>query len=421
MPLCIQKGQYLTLRRIRTLDRKGFDWNKEYQRSKAWNLEKQQKLIESILKDLSIGMLILKKRGNVFEVLDGQQRLETIFSFIEGKFSTPADFDVFPEKKYTDLEENPDLSAIFDAFRVYYDEIHGGTDEQLADIFLRLQEGEPLRPPEKLNAMLGKMRNYVFEISKTPIFKKGVKIDELRFAHRYLAAQIVILELKSDFDHGPFPEFADPRFAELKKMYIEYKPKNVPRKVRKEVYGTLNFLYATLQQDARVIRKKSDLLMVYFVTSYLRKKYVVKPKSFKKFITDFFAQIAQIKMQEGQPPKNDFERYAALRRKGLTSETLVARFKIMLGLFLSHSPKMRLKDPKRLFDVGQKLAIYYHKNKGKCQYRQCLKEVKWEDASFHHTKFHSKGGPTTVQNGQLMHQKCHKKFHDKQGQDDDIS
>jgi hypothetical protein len=420
MPLCIQKGQYLTLRRIRTLDRKGFDWNREYQRSKAWNLEKQQKLIESILKNLSIGTLILKKRSNVFEVLDGQQRLETIFSFIEGKFSTPADFELFPEKKYSDLEGDPDLSAIFDAFQVYYDEIHGGTDEQLADIFLRLQEGEPLRPPEKLNAMLGKMRNFVFDISKTPIFKKGVKIDELRFAHRYLAAQIVILELESNFDHEPFPEFADPRFTELKKMYIEYKSKNVPRKVRGEVYSTLNLLYTTLQQDARVIRKKSDLLIVYFVASYLHKKYVVKPKSLKKFIIDFFTEVAQVRMEEGQLPKNDFERYAALRRKGLTSETLTARFNIMLGLFLSDSPKMRLKDPKRLFDVGQKLAIYYHKNKGKCQYQPCRKEVKWEDASFHHAKFHRRGGPTTVQNGQLMHQNCHKTFHDEQGQDDDI-
>jgi len=91
----------------------------------------------------------------------------------------------------------------------------------------------------------------------------------------------------------------------------------------------------------------------------------------------------------------------------------------MLGFFLNKASTIQLKDAKRSFDVGQKLAIYYNKNKRICQCQHCFKEVNWEEADFHHIVFHSKGGPTTVENGQLMHIACHRQFHEKEGVDEE--
>jgi uncharacterized protein with ParB-like and HNH nuclease domain len=87
MSLHIQKGKSFNLKQLRTLGREKFDFNKEFQRSKAWSKERQQRLLDSIIKNLSIGALILRKTEDKFEVLDGQQRLQTIFDFIEGKDS----------------------------------------------------------------------------------------------------------------------------------------------------------------------------------------------------------------------------------------------------------------------------------------------------------------------------------------------
>lgn len=89
----------------------------------------------------------------------------------------------------------------------------------------------------------------------------------------------------------------------------------------------------------------------------------------------------------------------------------------MLSVFLNEAPGIQLKDEKRGFEFGQKLAIYYKKDKRICQF--CKEVVEWGNASFHHIKFHSKGGPTTVENAQLMHKKCHEKFHQKKGPDID--
>ena len=419
MPLSILKGECWNLAQIHQMGRNGFLFNKEYQRGKVWKKDKQQKLIESIVKNLSIGMFIVKKDGQRYEVLDGQQRLEAIFLFSEGEISTPADLKDFSEKRYADLVHDAVRRPAFENFKVYYEEVVGGSDAEIADIFLRLQEGVPLNSAEKLNATLGKMRDFVYGLSKDALFKNGIAIGEGRFAHRYLAAQMVFLELESDFNHSPFPEFGNPRFGKLRKMYRDHESK-VPKWLKNRVYGIVNSLYKTLGQDACVLCESSDLPMVYLLTSYLNKKYAVKRSLLKKFIIEFFTKVAQVKIGEGQKPKGPYQEYAIVRGRGLTPETLNTRFRILLGFFLSKATKIRLKDPKRLFDVGQKFAIYYYKNKGKCQLNTCHKKVDWDNASFHHVEFHGKGGLTTVDNSQLMHKACHEKFHADIGTDDDM-
>jgi 5-methylcytosine-specific restriction endonuclease McrA len=415
----ISKGKRFILKQLREWGRNKFNFNKEYQRSKVWDKRRQQLLIDSIIKNLSIGTLILKENGNKFEVLDGQQRLQCIFDFIEGKLKTSKEITPgFPEKGYVDLEKDTLRSAAFDNFEVYYDLVRGGSDEEVASIFLRLQEGLPLNVAEKLNAMLGEMRNFVVEISKHPFFKKGIHIGEFRFAHRALAAQLVLLEHQTKFDHEP-PIFPNLRFEPLKDMYEKYKTRDVPRKLQKTVKGNLDFLYRILKEDAKVLRNKSDVVMVYAMVSYLRKKYVVESsiiiRKLKQFVINFFVNVEQIRIQEGQIDDDPFVRYKVLRSKGLTLERMQERFNILLRELLAKIPKVQLKDEKRLFDFGQKLAIYYLKNKKKCE--RCMKEVKWEDASFHHKIFRSKGGKTTVKNGVLMHKECHTQFHKERGID----
>lgn len=374
-------------------------------------------MLDSIIKSLPIGTFILKKKNDgSFEVLDGQQRIDAIFDFIEGNLMTSSITRGFQEKNYENLQADSRLSADFDSFDIFYDEVEGGEDQEIAEIFLRLQEGVPLNSAEKLNATIGKMRNFVFEMSRHPLFEKDVKISKFRFAHRLVAAQIALLELQSNFDHTPYPEFPNLRFPELRNMY-EYYKLNLPGGLHRRIYGILNTIFGVLNEDARVIRKKSDLPLVYLLTSYLRKKYVLDFRLLKDFIIDFFIKVAQVRLKEGEIANTQYEKYVELRKKGLTHDTFSERFRIMLGLFLNKASAIHLKDAMRSFDVGQKLAIYYNKNNRICQH--CFREVNWDEADFHHIVFHSKGGPTTVENGQLMHIVCHRQFHEKEGIDEE--
>lgn len=65
--------------------------NRQYQRKLVWTLEEKQKLIDSILSDFPVPLVLLAKRatdGPTYDIIDGLQRLHTIFSFIENAFCT---------------------------------------------------------------------------------------------------------------------------------------------------------------------------------------------------------------------------------------------------------------------------------------------------------------------------------------------
>ncbi|KGD95684.1 DUF262 domain-containing protein [Rhizobium sp. YS-1r] len=65
--------------------------DRRYQRKLVWTLEEKQQLVDSILKEFPIPLVLLARRsseGAVYDIIDGLQRLHTIFSFIENAFKT---------------------------------------------------------------------------------------------------------------------------------------------------------------------------------------------------------------------------------------------------------------------------------------------------------------------------------------------
>ena len=66
-----------------------FDVNRRYQRKLVWSAAEKQRLVDSILRDLPIPLFLVAEIGvgaeASFEVIDGLQRLNAIFSFIENE------------------------------------------------------------------------------------------------------------------------------------------------------------------------------------------------------------------------------------------------------------------------------------------------------------------------------------------------
>ena len=72
-----------------------------FQRNYVWDIKKASKLIESIIMGLPVPQLFFYERGrNDFLVIDGQQRLMTIYYFIKGRFPR--------------IEKRAELRKIFD-------------------------------------------------------------------------------------------------------------------------------------------------------------------------------------------------------------------------------------------------------------------------------------------------------------------
>jgi hypothetical protein len=74
--------------------------NRKYQRKLVWSIEEKQRLIDSILRGFPIPLILLAERSDLYgpgkyEIIDGMQRFNAIFTFIENAFDLNGEyFDV---------------------------------------------------------------------------------------------------------------------------------------------------------------------------------------------------------------------------------------------------------------------------------------------------------------------------------------
>jgi uncharacterized protein with ParB-like and HNH nuclease domain len=85
----IQSPRGMTIMEAYELHRKNLLLvNRRYQRKLVWTLEEKQKLIESILKKYPVPLILLASlEDGRYEIIDGMQRLNAFFGFIEHQFS----------------------------------------------------------------------------------------------------------------------------------------------------------------------------------------------------------------------------------------------------------------------------------------------------------------------------------------------
>jgi hypothetical protein len=107
------------------------------------------------------------------EVVDGQQRLRTIWGFVDGAFSLARDADPIGSTKiagckYADLED--ELRIAIDTYTLDVVILEDTDEDEVREMFLRLQNGTTLKAQEKRNAMPGAMRDFVKGLVDHPFF-----------------------------------------------------------------------------------------------------------------------------------------------------------------------------------------------------------------------------------------------------------
>ena len=400
-----------SINELKELGNKRFVFNTEYQRGPVWKTRQRQRLIDSLIQEYTIGALVPRNIGGTriakYEVLDGQQRLASIFAYLKGDFKTSRSSET-PDLSFKDLKSKSTMYARFIAAPVFAVILQGGEEQDIAEIFTRLQEGTPLNTAEKLNAytVRGKMRGSVIEWSNHNFFK-NIAINANRFNHREICARFALVELGTDFENRRFPNL---RFSDLSKMYEEHN-EALPPKLDRRVRDILNFLHKSLGKDAELfIMNKTDLLQIYLLCSYLlRGNYSVKNDKFRSDFQDFTRKFIS---DVGDVSKRGVhEKYRDLRGRGQTPENIEKRFKIMWDL-LSKSVKLKKTDENRLFTPVQKQKIYTLAD-GVCE--RCEKKVVPSQANYHHKVQYKNLGITGVENGALMHKKCHTEHHKQYG------
>ena len=259
----------------------------EYQRGKVWSRAQQALLIDSILRNFDIPKIFLRKRSDgskyLFDVIDGKQRLTAIWRFASDDFRLLRNSEEFSAlgnlggKCWSELPMEAKDQLQFS--NVTITKIEEATEEEIHELFLRLQRGEPLNAAEKRNAMAGPVRDFVANILARHSVWNATAIRSDRFGLAEHAAIVLALVMRN----GP----ASLKGADLQKLY-EMPEFDAESQIAHRAVVVLDELKAICDCAPRTIRTRWGLVDLTVVLIQLEENdIVIEPMNIMKFFRDF--------------------------------------------------------------------------------------------------------------------------------------
>jgi 5-methylcytosine-specific restriction endonuclease McrA len=419
-----------------------------YQRKSVWSKKKKQSLLDSLFRRYYIPNIVIREvrlsdNQTVNEIIDGQQRINTVQDFFDNKYTLPKSLEdvnsdlsgAYYKDLDTDVRRFIDRSLKFKADVIKDIDEPEDVNHQLiaTEIFWRLQQGESLNYMEVAHAQLSSLsRNFIVKYSDDQTFDYEnyepidsnpdkhsffslLNVDNNRMKHLQFMARFLLIE-----EGGGY--------ADLNKDYIlefieKYKREDgisdysfEDETIAKEVLKTLNLFYKTFQDDPSIddnsgIREFSTeyfIISVYTLIRHLGKYYVIDSEM-KEVVREFIYDFYQRWKTYDESEDNDMLTFSNRRQQG--ENDLEVRDRIMRQIFFDYLNENDIqiveKDEKRAFSELERIMLY-RKGKGLCQ--QCLREgkpekearVSWSEFQADHVIPHSKGGRTIIENGELL-------------------
>lgn len=318
--------------------------NPDYQRGNVWSLDQRIKLIESIDKGRYIPEIILAKSAEPYEyeIVDGKQRLHSIFKFLDNKIKYNGRF----YNSYTEEEKTNFINFFLNITELE------GTPEEIAEQFILLQNGSTLKKQDKRNALAGEIKEFIKEIIQHPFFVELCQVDKNEVKFKEVATQLILLKLIG---------MTDIKAKNIDKMYEEYN-ESIPDERKKELLEVLDYLYNSFE----VGTKKSYFKKANLPVLYLLADQQLKVDSGHNFSTTFgswfknFMDEYKTNSKSGNSQTyNEYEKY---NKSGTASkESIEGRIKILTKSWNNWLKKVKQQQDKAekeiKFEQGQLSAV----------------------------------------------------------------
>ena len=410
--------------------------NPEYQRGQAWKPPQWKRLVDSVLRGYMIPLFYLHyiKREiegytqEGFEVIDGQQRLDALYFFMEGQFKlfdpvkdeAEARFPAFVKEQPCpwggkDFEGlTPELRQKFLDTSLPVVMIETQDQNEVRDLFIRLQAGMPLNSQEKRDAWPGNFTEYILKVGGKPalprypgheFFVKVMKASpKNRGEFRQLCAQMFMLFLTRRETAG----LCDIKGEAIDTFYYKHLDFSPASSDAKRFTEILDFLTDHLGDGKRkkVIGHEA-IHLVLLLDSSLDDYTGNWTEKFAPAFDLFRLNVLKGKETRFDPvPSEYWQQYGQLTRTNTDRAETIRRRQDFFSHAMYAILQPQLKDPTRLFGALEKELIY-HRDGKLCQAPGCGGPVTWAEAEYHHIEEHAKGGRTILENGALVHSHCH--------------
>lgn len=295
-----QKILNLQIKEILSLYQNGnidisFDQDMIIGRQDIWSIEKKSMFIHSILSDFLLNPLVFIKKvdfldiNNIeYSVLDGKQRIMTLINYFNNEFTlyeyTPAiKSNKIKGLSFNDLPKK--LQDRFLNFKFIVFENEGSFEEHI-NMYIRYNDGVPIKPIELFRAKLGLHSKLLDEICNHKLFSLINLNGTKRFQNYELALYLLMLESNSKTGLS----------KREKELFVDKlsKSRSFNKRINENLQIKLDYLsevfsnpqYLNLNNEDKYL-KKSHLISMYLLLDKANKKNI-SPSQFFTWANNFF-------------------------------------------------------------------------------------------------------------------------------------
>jgi hypothetical protein len=263
--------------------RQDIDLEPFFQRGTVWNPNKQQYFIDSLLKGWGTPKLYLWESGSdSFACLDGKQRITSLFRFMADDLPVSMTSKDHGGKVYSRLPKP--VQDKLDDYKFSVELVRDANQDDVVELYRRLQGGTPLNFGEKLFASLSQMNVWVKEeLASRNFFKGIVALPNTRYSHYAVCAQLCLLSI------GGAKE--DLKLKNLEKFFTDYASFDKRSPEAAKIRQVLGFLEKAFHSRELALRNRPSIVSAFFLVSDLSARGNLRGK--EKEIGNFFRRFTE--------------------------------------------------------------------------------------------------------------------------------
>jgi len=263
----------------------------DFQRKEVWTRAAQVMLIDSIIKNIPMPKIIVQsiiRDGRIYrKVIDGQQRIKSILSFLKDEYVLSKPYEgPYLGMKFSELpeEEGNQVQSAFLSYLIDFNELKNATDEDAREIYSRLNKyniplnKQELRkadfPGDFLKLSESKAELPFFDESRIFTAANSKRMGDVEYISELLAATI----------DGP-----QEKKETLDDFYINYSnwEEEHREKIDCEFSAVINDINFIFNEDYKLsnsrFRQKSDFYSLYIAILELRREEGLEVEPDKEF------------------------------------------------------------------------------------------------------------------------------------------
>ncbi|MDF2880099.1 MAG: hypothetical protein K0R54_656 [Clostridiaceae bacterium] len=275
-------------------------------KSNMWDIDRKSLLIHSLITGYPVPPFFCKTLEGIYYFIDGKQRMTSILSYLNDEFALSDNTPNVEGKeiigmKFSELPE--DLQKVLTNATLTITKFESITDEEVEEIFFRLNNGVTLKAIESTRVLLGNENMKIIEaLTMHPFLLNKANISRNRYNDQEIILHIFMLY---DLNDTGFSS------KEVRNYVKNIKGKKISDELVNSVKEIFDYLDEGFEKKSKYL-KKLNLPMICYVAKKA-KSLNVDAKYFATWVNEFYYNLDKdspysIASQSGSAKKENVQK-----------------------------------------------------------------------------------------------------------------